>query len=91
MSESLPDHCPGLTWDREQRSRGLTMQTYTVEWTCELRAESAEEASRLALDVFAKELANGSVRALDTYSDAGNWEVVKLCDRPRASSQSKVN
>jgi len=42
MTESLPDHCPGLTWDREQRSRGLTMQTYTVEWTCELRAESAE-------------------------------------------------
>ena len=52
------------------------MMTYTCEWACEVSADTAEEAVRLALDVFADELANQNVRLLDTYSSDG-WVKAK--------------
>lgn len=45
------------------------MTKYTVDWTCEVDANSPEEAVRSALAVMGEELSSGNPRALDTYRD----------------------
>lgn len=60
------------------------MTIYTVEWTCEVDANSPEEAVRSALAVMGEELSSGNPRALDTYRDHADdegltcWQRVNL-------------